>query len=166
MNHKEGRVLKNQYFQNMVLEKTLDSPFDSKENKLVNSKRNQIWILMGRTDARAEIPIIWPPDVKSWLIGKGPDTGKDWRQWGEGDNRGWDGCMVTDLMDMSLSKFRELVTERETWRAVVHGVTKSRTRLSDWTELNDVRWILSLSLMELCRKLCNGSYLGIGSLQM
>ena len=64
----------------MVLEKTLESPLDSKEIKPVNPKGNQPWIFIGKTDAEAEAPILWLPDVKSWLIGKDPDAGKDWRQ--------------------------------------------------------------------------------------
>ena len=64
----------------MVLEKTLDSPLNSKEIKPVNPKENQSWIFVGRTDAEAETPVLWPPDVKNWLIGKDPDAGKDWRQ--------------------------------------------------------------------------------------
>ena len=62
-----------------MLEKTLESPLDSKEIKLVNLKGNQSWIFIGRTDAEAESPVLWPPDVKIWLIGKDPDAGKDWR---------------------------------------------------------------------------------------
>ena len=64
----------------VVLEKTLESPLDGKDIKPVNSKGNQSWIFIGRTDAEAEAPILWPPDVKSRLIGKDPDAGKDWRQ--------------------------------------------------------------------------------------
>ena len=64
----------------MLLEKTLDSPLDYKEIQPVNPKRNQLWILTGRTDAEAEAPILWPSDVKSWVIGKDSDAGKDWRQ--------------------------------------------------------------------------------------
>ena len=64
----------------MVLEKTLESPLDSKEIKPVNPKGNQSWIFPGRTDAEAEASILWPPDVKNWLIGKDPDAGQDWRQ--------------------------------------------------------------------------------------
>ena len=63
-----------------LLEKTLESPLDCKEIKSVHPKENQPWILIGRTDAEVEAPILWPPDVKSWLIGKDPDAGKDWRQ--------------------------------------------------------------------------------------
>ena len=63
-----------------MLEKTLESPFVYKENKRVNPKGNQSWIFIGKTDAESETPILWPPDVKNWLIGKDPDAGKDWRQ--------------------------------------------------------------------------------------
>ena len=80
LDHKEGWVPKNWCFLTVVSEKTLESPLDSKEIKPVNSKGNQLWIFMGRTDVEAEAPIFWPPDVKSPLIGKHPDGGKDWRQ--------------------------------------------------------------------------------------
>ena len=79
LDHKEGWVPKNWCFQTVVLEKTLESPLDCKEIKPVNPKGNQPWICIGRTDAEAEAPILWPPDVKSWLTGKDPDPGKDWR---------------------------------------------------------------------------------------
>ena len=80
LDHKEGWVPKNRCFWNVVLEKTLESPLDCKEMKPVNPKGNQSWIFTGRTDAEAETPILWPPDVKNWLIGKHTDAGKDWRQ--------------------------------------------------------------------------------------
>ena len=80
LDHKEGRAPKNWYFWTVVLEKALESPLDIKEIKPVNLKGNQPWILIGTTDAEAEAPILWPPDVKSQLIGKDPDAGKDWRQ--------------------------------------------------------------------------------------
>ena len=73
-------MLKNWCFWTVVLEKTLESPLDCKEIKPVNSKGNQSWIFIERTDAEAEAPKIWPPDVKNWLIWKDPDAGKDWRQ--------------------------------------------------------------------------------------
>ena len=79
LDHKEGWELKNWGFQTVVLETTLDSPLDSKI-KPVNPKGNQLWIFTGRTDDEAEAPILWTPDVKSLLIGKDPDAGKDWGQ--------------------------------------------------------------------------------------
>ena len=80
LDHKEGWVLKNWRFQIVVLEKTLERPLDCKEIKLVNPKRSQPWIFIGRTDAETDAPILWPPDAKSQLIGKDPDAGKDWGQ--------------------------------------------------------------------------------------
>ena len=102
LDHKEGWASKNWWFRNVVLEKTLENPLDSKEIKPVNPEGNQPWIFIGRTDA--EGPIIWPPDVKSWLIGKNPDAGKDW---GQKKKRGWqkmrwsDG--IIDSTDMNVS---------------------------------------------------------------
>ena len=105
---------------------------DFKEIKPVNSKGNQPWIFIGRTDAEAEAPILWPPDAKSWLIGKDPDAGKDWRQRRRRRQRmRWlDG--ITHSMDTSLSKLREIVRHRRASCAVGHGITKSWTGLSDW----------------------------------
>ena len=80
LDYKESWTLKNWCFWTVVLEKTLESPLDSKEIKPVNPKGNKSWIFTGRTDAEAETPILWPPDAKNWLIRKGPDAGKDWRQ--------------------------------------------------------------------------------------
>ena len=78
--HKEGWALKNSCFPTVVLEKTLESPLDFKEIKIVNSKRNQPWIFIGRIDAEAETPVLWPPHVKSWLTGKDSEAGRDWGQ--------------------------------------------------------------------------------------
>ena len=80
LDYKESWAQKNWCFWTVVLEKTLESPLDCKVIQLVNPQGNQSWIFIGRTDAEAETPILWPPDVKSWLIWKGPDAGEDWRQ--------------------------------------------------------------------------------------
>ena len=80
LDNKEGRAPKNLCLWTVVMEKTLENPLESREIKLVNLKGNQPWILFGRNDAEAEVPILWPPDTNSWLVGKDPDVGKDWRQ--------------------------------------------------------------------------------------
>ena len=80
LDHKESWALKNWCFWTVALEKTLESPLDCKEIQPVHPKGNQSWIFIGRTDTEAETPILWPPDVKSWLIWKDPDAGKDWRR--------------------------------------------------------------------------------------
>ena len=80
LDYKESWVPKNWCFWTVVLEKTLESPLDCKEIQPVNPKGNQSWIFIGRTDAEAKTPILWPPDVKNWFIWKDPDAGKGWRQ--------------------------------------------------------------------------------------
>ena len=119
----ESWVLKNWCFWTVKLEKTLQSLLNIKEIQRVHPKGNQSWIFIGRTDAKAETPILWPP-VENWLNGKYPDAGKHWRREQKGTTE-----------DKMVSKLRELLKDRETWRAALHGVATSRTRMGNWTEL-------------------------------
>ena len=138
LDHKEGWVLKNWCFWTRVLGKTLESPLDCRDTQLVHPEGNQSWMFIGRTDAEAEIRIFWPPDVKSWLIWKDPDAGKDWRREAKGTT-GWDGWMA------SLTQWTWVwVGSRSWWWTGRPGVLQSTgaqswTWLSKWTVLNWTR---------------------------
>ena len=122
-------------FWTVVLEKTLESPLDCKEIQPVPHKGNQPWVFIGRTDAEAETPILWPPHAESWFTGKDPDVGRDWGQeeetTTEDEMAGWHHRLNGHEFEQTL----ELVMDREAQRAAIHGVSKSWTGLSDWTEL-------------------------------
>ena len=136
LDYKESSAPKNWCFRTVVLEKSLESPLDCKEIQPVHPKGVQSWVFIGRTDVEADTPILLPPDVKCWLVGNDPDAGKDWGQEEKGTTEDEMVGSITDSMDMGLGGLRESVMDREAWRAAIHGVTKSQTRLSDWSELN------------------------------
>ena len=132
LDQKGGGTLKNWCFCTVVLEKTLESPLDSKNITPVYPKGNQSWTFIRRTDAEAEIPILWLPDVNSWLIRKDPDAGKDWGQEVKGVTEDKiDG--ITNSVNMNLSKIREIMKDREAWYATVNGISKNQTLLGNWT---------------------------------
>ena len=119
-----------------MLEKTLESPLDCKEIQPVHSEGDQPWDFFERNDAKAETPVLWPPPVKSWLIGKDSDAGRDWGQEEKGTTEDEMARWYHRLNGHGFGWALELVMDREAWRAVIHGAAKSWTRLSDQTELN------------------------------
>ena len=118
---------------NEASKNTHEGPYDSKEVKPVNPKGNQPWIFIGRTGAKAEAPKFWPLNVKSWLIGKDPDAGKDWEQEEKRYDRGWANWMASLIPWTWVWANIGRLWNREARSAAVHGVTKSWIWLSDWT---------------------------------
>ena len=135
LDRKEGWAPKNGCFWIIVLEKTLDNKktLDSKEIKPVNPEGNKLWIVIGKTDAKAEAPIFWPPDMKSQLIGKDSNAGKDWRQKEKGAAEEEMVTSISDSMDANLSDLQEILEDSGAWFAAVYGVAKSWTPLSNYS---------------------------------
>ena len=129
----ESWALKTWWFWNVLLEKTLESPLDWKKIQAIHPKGHQPWVFTGRRDAEAETPILWPPHEKSWLIGKDPDAGRDWRQEEKGTTGdeidGWHHWLDSHEFESTPG-----AGDGQGGVAVILGVT-SCTRLSDWTEL-------------------------------
>ena len=144
LDHKESWALKNWCFWTVLLEKTLESPLDSKEIQLLHLKGNQSWIFTGRTDVEAETPILWPPDAKTWLIWKRPWCWERLKA-EEGDNRGWDGWMA------SLTRWTGVWASSGSWwwtrkPGVLQSMGSQRVRHNWATELNRNRCLRSPSV--------------------
>ena len=137
--YKESWVLENWCFWTVVLEKTPESPLDCKEIQPVHPKGNQCWIYIGRTDAEAETPVLWPPDVKNWHIGRDPNAGKDWRWEEKGTTEdemaGWHHRLDGHEFEQALG----VGDGQGSLVCCSPWVAKSRIWLSNWTELN---WFL------------------------
>ena len=147
---KEGWALKNWCFQTVVLEKTLESPLDCKEIKPVNPKGNQSWIFTGRTDSEIEAPILWPPNVKSGVIGKCPDAGKDKRQ----EEKETTEDEIVGMVSSTRWTWVWAISGRwwrtgEASRVAVHSIAKSLTWLSYWTTTTENEKNLSLDCLNM-----------------
>ena len=139
LDYKESWELKNWCFWTVVLEKTLESPLDSKEIQPVHPKGNQSWIFIGRIDVEAEAPLLWPPAVKSWLTGKDPDAGKDWSQ----EKVAAEDEMVRYHHQLNRHEFEQAVGDSKGQVATFHWVSKSRAWLSNWIANNTANdWTL------------------------
>ena len=166
LDYKESWALKNWCFWTVGLEKTLESPLDCKEIKSVHPKGNQSWIFIGRTDAEAETPILWPPDLKNWLIGKDPGCWEGLKAGGEADNIGWDGWMA------SLTRWTWVWTSSGSWwwtwepgvLQSMDGRESDMTEHLNRTELSDVCSVVQLCTtvwphgLDTARLLCPWSY--------
>ena len=135
LDHKEGWVPKNWYFQIVMLEKTHESPLDSTEIKPVGPNGNKSWLFIGKTEAETEAPIIWPPDMKSWLTEKDPNAGKDWGQEEKGTTEdemaGWHHWLNRHEFEQALGNSEG----QGRLGAAVYAVARNRTWLSNWTTI-------------------------------
>ena len=151
LDYEESWMLKNWYIWNVVLEETLKSPLDCKEIQPVHSKGDQSWVFIGRTDAEAETPILWPSHEKSWLIGKDPDAGRDWgpeeKGMTEDEMAGWHHWLDGHEFEWTLGvgDGQGDLGCCDSWGH------KELTRLSDWTELNWTRPTLIIYVLR-CQK--------------
>ena len=127
MDHEEDWTPKNWCFQIVVLEKTFESRVDCKEINPINPKGKQPLIFIGRTDVKAAAPRLWPPDEKSWLIGKDPDARKYWKQKKRGQQTMRWLDSTTDSMNMDMSKLQEIVKDRKAWGAIIHEIVEADT---------------------------------------
>ena len=146
LDHREGWVLKKWCFQSVLLEKTLESPLNYREIKPVNPKGNQTWLFIGRTDAEAEVPTLWPLDAKSWLIGKDPDAGKDWEQ---EEKEATEDAMVGRHHRLNGHEFEQTLGDGEGQEGLTCCSPRSHKELDmserlNWTEL---KWFRPLSRM-------------------
>ena len=143
LDYKESWALKYWCFWTVVLEKTLESPLDCKEIQPVHPKGNQSWVFIGRTDAEAETPILWPPDTKSWLIWKDPDAGKDW-SWEEKGTTGWDGWMA------SPTRWTWVWVSSRSWWGQKRLVCCSPWGHKEWDRTEGLDWTEYLWLESVC----------------